>query len=152
MKKYDTFKMTIPNDVSYLPVVQLCVREISKKFGFDDSDIFEIELGLEETFMNVIEHGFEKGEENTFDIICQRTPKGIKIIVKDQGMPFDPDRVPQYTPATDLEGASASGLGTHLIRKAFDEVSFHNLGSKGKETHLVKYRKSANIAGYFADS
>ena len=114
MKKHDTFKMTVPNDVSYLPIVQLCVREVSKKFGFDDSDIYKIELGLEETFMNVIEHAFEKGEENAFDIICKRIPRGIDIIVKEQGIPFDPNRLPHYTLATDIDTASASGLGIYL--------------------------------------
>ena len=152
MKKHDTFKMTVPNDVLYLPIVQLCVREISKKFGFDDGDIYKIELGIEETFMNVIEHAFEENEDSTFDIICERIPKGIDIIVKEQGMPFDPNRLPHYTLATDIDTASASGLGIYLTKEAFNEVSFRNLGPKGKETHLVKYLKSANIAGYFTDS
>jgi serine/threonine-protein kinase RsbW len=152
MKKYDTFKIIVPNDASYLPIVQLCVREVSKKFGFDESDILKIELGLEETFMNVIEHAFEKGEENVFDIICKQNPRGIEIIVKEQGMPFDPNRVPHYVPAADIDTASVSGLGIYLTQKVFDKVSFHNLGSQGKETHLMKYLKSANIARYLIDS
>ncbi|RPI74702.1 MAG: ATP-binding protein [Desulfobacteraceae bacterium] len=148
MQKYDTFKMTLPNDASYLPIVQACVRELAKKFGFNPDDIYKIELGLEETFMNVIEHAFEKGEESTFDIICRRIPKGMEIIVKEQGLPFDVNRLPRYTQATDIDQVPTSGLGTYLTKELLDEVSFRNLGSKGKETRLVKYLKSANIAEY----
>lgn len=152
MKKYSTFKITVPNDASYLPIVQLCAREVAKKFGFDENDIKKIELGLEETFMNVIEHAFEADEENVFDIIYKQNPRGIEIIVKEQGMPFDPNRIPRYMPATDIDTASVSGLGIYLTQKVFDKVSFHNLGSQGKETHLMKYMKSANVTEYLTDS
>jgi len=152
MKKYDTFKITVPNDASYLPIVQLCIREVSKKFGFDESDILKIELGFEEIFMNVIEHTFEKDEENVFDIICKQNPRGIEIIVKEQGMPFDPNRAPHYVPAADIDTASVSGLDIYLTQKVFDKVSFHNLGPRGKETHLIKYLTNANIEQYLIDS
>lgn len=152
MRKQEIFKMTVPNDATYLPIVQICVRELSKKFGFDESDINKIELGLEETCVNIIKHAFEKGEDTTFDIICKRIPRGMEIIVEEQGIPFDPDMVPHYTPPSDIDTASLSGLGIYLIRKAFNEVSFRNLGSKGKETHLVKFLKGADTKGYIADS
>lgn len=150
MKRHDAFKMTLPNDGSYLPIVQLCVREVSKKYGFDDDDLYKIELGLEETFMNVIEHAFEKGEDNTFEITCEQIPKGIEIVVKEQGIPFDANRLPCYTPSADIDKASISGLGTYLTREVLDKVSYHNLGAQGKETHLVKYLKRANVAEFLS--
>ncbi|HOE16472.1 MAG TPA: GNAT family N-acetyltransferase [Syntrophorhabdaceae bacterium] len=152
MKKYGTFKITVPNDASYLTIVQLCAREVAKKFGFDEDNIKKIELGLEETFMNVIEHAFETNEENVFDIIYKQNPRGIEVIVKEQGMPFDPNRIPRYMPAKDIDTASVSGLGIYLTQKVFDKVSFHNLGPQGKETHLMKYLKSAHVTGHLTDS
>ena len=47
-------KLTIPNDVSFLPIAQKCVREVSIMFGFAGEDIYKIELALEEGITNII--------------------------------------------------------------------------------------------------
>ncbi|MCX8111113.1 MAG: GNAT family N-acetyltransferase [Syntrophorhabdaceae bacterium] len=145
MKKSDVFKITLTNDIYYLPIVQVCIREIAKKIGFDDEDIYKIELGLEETYTNIIKHAFEDDEDNTFEIICEHIPKGIRIIFKEKGIPFDPNRLPHFSLAEEIDDISSSGLGTYLTKEVMDEVLFRNLGPQGKETHLVKYLKSRNI-------
>jgi anti-sigma regulatory factor (Ser/Thr protein kinase)/RimJ/RimL family protein N-acetyltransferase len=152
MKKYDFFKITIPNDSSYLPVAQISVKEVAKKFGFSGEDLYKIDLGLEEAFMNVVDHAFEAGESSTFDIICEHLPLGIKIILKEKGIPFDPKSLPSYSPGKNLDEAGSAGLGTHLMKEIMDEVSFHNLGPEGKEMHLVKYLQTRNIKNYFEAS
>ncbi|MEI6154317.1 MAG: GNAT family N-acetyltransferase [Deltaproteobacteria bacterium] len=152
MKNHGFFTLTIPNDMSYLPVAQASVKEAAKMFGFTDEAIYQIELGLEEAFMNVIKHAFEAGETSTFDIICKHIPMGIKIIIKEKGMPFDPDKITLYDPSKDIFEEGSTGLGTFLMKKIVDEVSFHNLGSAGKETHLVKYLSGKNIEDYFDPS
>ncbi|OPY75193.1 MAG: Serine-protein kinase RsbW [Syntrophorhabdus sp. PtaU1.Bin058] len=152
MKRHGSFKLTIPNHISYLPVAQASVREAAKMFGFAADTLYHIELALEEAFMNVIKHAFEAGEDNTFDIICQQTSMGIKIIIKEKGMPFDPGKITPYDPSKDILEAGATGLGTFLMKKIVDEVSFHNLGSEGKETHLIKYLPGKNIEDIFDPS
>jgi len=148
MKNHSFFKLTIPNDISYLPVAQASVKEAAKMFGFTVETIYQIELGLEEAFMNVIKHAFEAGEDSTFDIICTQTSMGIKIIIKEKGMPFDPDKIALYDPSKDILEAGSTGLGTFLMKKIVDEVSFHNLGPEGKETHLIKYLPGKNIEDF----
>lgn len=39
-------------------------------------------------------------------------------------------------------------LGSLLMRKSVDEVSFHNLGREGKELHLTKYFPFKDITAY----
>ncbi len=152
MRKHHFFKMTLPNDISYLPVVQLSVKEVATKFGFDGDAIYKIEIALEEAVINVVKHAFEADEVSTFDVICEQLPLGMKIIVKEKGMPFDPNRLPVYNPMGNLEEADSGGLGIHLMRELMDEVSFRNLGPDGKETHLVKYLQHKNIREYFEAS
>ena len=148
MKSREFLKVTLPNDASYLPTVQMIVRDMAQRFGFEGQELYKIELGLEEAFMNVVRHAFEEGENGTFDVICERVPKGMKVILKEKGMPFDPKRLPSYTRATSLEDADSPGLGTLLMKEVMDETSFHNLGPEGKETHLFKYLKSKRIEDY----
>ncbi len=145
-------KLTIPNDIAYLPIAQKCVRETSSMFGFAGEDIYKIELALEEGVTNIIEHAFESSEDNTFDIICEKIPLGMKIILKEKGIPYDPKQVPEFNPAPDIDHGKTTGLGTFLLKRSVDEVSFHNLGNEGRETHLIKYLPVKNITDYFSAS
>jgi len=142
----ESAKLTVPNDMSYLPIVQTCVRAVAGKFGFEGDCLGQLELGVEEAVSNVIEHAFEAGERSSFDVICQRVPMGIKIVIKDKGLPFDPCRLPEYRPAATLDEVASSGMGVYLMRQLMDSVSFHNLGPEGKETHLVKYLPGRSVA------
>jgi anti-sigma regulatory factor (Ser/Thr protein kinase) len=145
MPTRDFLTLTLPNDPSYSLIAQLCVRELAKKFGFDEKALREIELGLDEAVSNVIEHAFEADESNTFEIIAERVALGIRIIIKEKGIPFDPDQLPRFDPASLLEDGPVTGLGLFLMKAAMDEVSFVNLGPEGKETHLIKYLHHQNI-------
>ena len=146
----DCIKMTVPGHMSYLPVCQSCVRAFAKKIGFAGPELSDIELSVEEAVSNVIEHAFDPEEAETFDLICRRIPLGLMISIKEKGIPFDPASLPQYDPAALADDASATGLGLFLMKKAMDEVSFHNLGPEGKETRLVKYLGAKNIQQYFS--
>ncbi len=141
--------MTVPGHLSYLPVCQSCVRAFAKKLGFADKEIAEIELSVEEAVSNVVEHAFDPDEAATFDLVCSRIPLGLEILIREKGIPFDPEALPQYDPAS-LGDGSAAGLGLFLMKEAMDEVSFHNLGPAGKQTRLVKYLSAKNIRQYFS--
>ena len=136
-------KLTLPNDASYLPLAQAFVRETAVIDGFTGKDLLEMEVALEETFVNVITHGQHFERDEPLEIACERIPRGIKIVVHETGIPFDPGQVGDYRPGEGLQAMPAKGLGTHLIRQLMNEVRFENLGPGGKQTILVKYRAGA---------
>jgi serine/threonine-protein kinase RsbW len=107
-------------------------------------------LAVEEAVVNVIEHAFEPAEKASFQIIIEPSTTGLKIIVKDKGLPYAPSLVPTYAVDSDLEKMESSGLGSYLMRKSMDEVTFHNLGKEGKELHLVRRLPFRNISDYHA--
>lgn len=142
-------KVTIPNQLEYINIVQATARQIAQTIGFKKEAILEIELALEEGLANIIEHAFEKNEQNTIDVIFEETSLGLKLILKEQGIPFDPNQAPVYhIPAEnsdDLSQVSTTGLGSFLMKNLVNEVTFHNLGPEGKETHLIKYLPGKKI-------
>ena len=71
---------------------------IEPQFGFPEEELDKIELGLEESVANVVEHAFEAGEAATFDITCEKIRLGMEIVIKDKGLPFDPSRLPDFHP------------------------------------------------------
>ena len=141
MNQLESLKLTLPNDLSALPNAQSFVVEAARRFGFSEQEFMAIEVGIEEAVTNVMKHAYDVEENSRFDIICEKLPAGMKIIIKERGIPFDPGQIAAYQSGTLMEDASTRGLGTYLMQHLMDEVTFHNLGPEGKETHLVKFRK-----------
>ena len=139
MKNPKAVILTLPAEIEYLRVAQQCARAVAQQHGFDEEAMGKIELGLEEAVSNVVQHGFAREGNNVFDLIFERIPLGLRIRLKEKGIPFDPRLLPVYEPGKAEEPGAGKGLGLHLMKSVMDEVSFHNLGPAGKETHLVKY-------------
>lgn len=139
----EILKITLPNKLDYLDIAQLFVRETAKKIGFSGSSLNHIDIAIEEAVSNVMKHTYDAEENRTFDIECENLRNGIKIVIKEMGMPFDPSIVKKYQLADNIDDASTSGLGLFLISKVMDDYSFHNLGIGGKETRMIKLLPNA---------
>ncbi len=145
MKIKHPVKLTVPNKIDYLPIIDKTVSTMARKLGFKKQDIAKIKVGLEEAVVHILETAFSPGEETTFDVILQPQTTGLKIILKEMGMPFDPKSVDEYDPAKLKDTYSEEGLGVFLMQQFVDEVSFLNLGKEGKETHLFKYFNNKSV-------
>lgn len=143
MEKYqDSIVLTVPNKLCYLPLILDSTAAFARLLGFDDKKTNEIILGVEEAVVNVIDHAFTEGEQASFELVFQEIALGMQILIKDQGMPFDPVELADMAEKKSFDAEDTRGLGLHLMHQFMDEVSFVNLGKSGKETRLVKYRGS----------
>ncbi|HOW24607.1 MAG TPA: ATP-binding protein [Bacteroidales bacterium] len=139
MENSASVKLTIPNDLTFFGLAQLFVREMAKKTGFSGSALDQIEIAVEESVTFVMKHAYDKEESKTIDIICQGVEGGLKIIVKDMGIPFDPSRIARFNITKNIEDMETEGLWIYMLNKVVDDLSFQNLGHLGKEIHMVKY-------------
>ncbi|MFA6412557.1 MAG: ATP-binding protein [Syntrophales bacterium] len=150
MKKNDVIRLSLPPDLFYLRLAQMVIQEAALKIGFVGNDLYQIDLAAEEAISNVMVHAFAGQERENFDLICERTPLGMKITIKEKGLPFDPDQIPDYHPAENIDQMSASGMGVFLMKEFMNEVHFRNLGMEGKETNLIKYLPAKSIESYLS--
>ena len=146
-KRIRTSYLTVPNDLSYLPAIQAFAAEFAQALGFQKSEIQMTLLALEEAVVNVVKHAFEPDEIATYQIVFEPMTLGLKIIIKDKGLPFAPTLVPEYTAPIDING-TAVGLGLFLMKKSVDEIAFYNLGREGKELHIIKHLPYKSIVEY----
>jgi serine/threonine-protein kinase RsbW len=141
----ETITLTLPNEMKFLPLATGLVAEIGKITGFKPDEISKLKLAVDEAGGNVIKHALDTSEKDHYSLVLTPSDIGLKIIVKEKGMPFDPTLFPEFDPASLQKDTSARGLGIFLMKQFMDEVSFHNLGREGKETHLFKYLSNDNI-------
>ncbi len=136
-------QLTISNRLEYLGPVVAYIRELAKVAGFNEEEIWQIRLAVEEAVTNVIRHGLEMNPGESFRLICKQSATELQIRIQEKGVPFDPANAPKYSPEHALE--DASGLGTFLMKASMDEVTFHNLGRQGKELVLTKRLKEKRV-------
>ena len=137
--------LCLPNDMSCLTPALAYITELAGTAGFDKSEARQITLAMEEAITNVIKHGFSQGERAEFQIVCELSATGISFVIREKGVPYDPERAAVYTPPASIDEQSASGLGLFLMRKNMDEISFRNLGRDGREIRLTRRHRSARI-------
>jgi len=109
--------------------------------GFDDDDIFRIELACDEACTNVIQHAYGSEDVGDIWVTWQYGEDDFIITIRDEGQSFNPQNVP--TPSVpaeskELEDLKIGGLGMHFMRTLMDEVRFFFDDKQGNEVVMVK--------------
>lgn len=96
--------------------------------GWSDRDVFAVNMALEESVTNAIEHGNHGNPEKRFYLVCRVSPKLVYISVRDEGKGFQRDLVPDPTKDENLE--TPSGRGMMLINGFMTRVWYNEAGNE----------------------
>jgi anti-sigma regulatory factor (Ser/Thr protein kinase) len=135
----------IPNDNAYVPMVADFVGQVARKMGFEDQDARAAQLGVGHALTSIMQNFFEPGQRAMLEISCERVPVGLKIVIRDQGIPFDPGQLS----VSIHNGEQETGGSIFGVKEYVDEVMLNNLGRSGKETVLIKRFKHNDITDYY---
>ena len=76
---------------------------------------------------NAIVHGNKSSADKFVDITIEYKKDKLKIKVKDQGMGFSPDKVPDPTIPENLE--EVNGRGVFIMSRLADEIKYNKKGN-----------------------
>jgi serine/threonine-protein kinase RsbW len=107
--------------------------------GYAASDTFAVRLALEETLVNAIRHGNRENPGCQVRVRCQTTSKRVLLEVRDEGMGFDPHKVPDPFAPENLERPSGRGL---LLMRAY--MTWVHFSRRGNCVRLCKERTEAH--------
>ncbi len=96
--------------------------------GWCDRDIFAVNMALEESVTNAIEHGNHGNPKKHFQVVCTVSATLVSILVRDEGKGFKRDLVPDPTDEKNLE--TPSGRGTLLIQGFMTRVRYNDAGNE----------------------
>lgn len=141
-------RLTFPVDTAYAGIAALYVGEIARKMGFDSRDVEDVRTGVETAVRYLIDYSFEPGDSSFIDVESERVPQGLKVAIKDQGMPLDlrskAGLASEYSPYDMGTGEEE----IFRIKQYVDEIQFNNLGRGGKETVLIKRLNHGSITDF----
>ncbi len=101
--------------------------------GFDLSKAHAIELACEEALVNIIHYAYE-GQKGEIGIQCQCLDRGLNIVIKDQGIAYNPLAKAHELPSNADEG----GYGIFLMLELMDNV-FYERENMANILTLSKY-------------
>jgi serine/threonine-protein kinase RsbW len=94
--------------------------------------LFEINLGLDELFTNIISYGFEDESEHQIKFSLAKEKETLVVEVEDDGKPFNPLDVASPEVSLDLDEVNIGGMGIHLIKKMMDDIVYQRVEGKNK--------------------
>lgn len=148
--KCEYSSIRIPNDRKYATTAAIYVSEIARTIGMEDQDLKSLENGIIEAITSLMGYSFEPGEKGTLEIFCERIPEGLKLSLRDKGLPFGAAETDSQDTESSKDDSREMGGPIFRLKEYFDEIRLHNLGPEGKELVLIKHLKNKNITDYYA--
>ena len=127
--------------IDHLRPILHWIRDELLSIGFDEPSIRKVELASEEALVNVIHHAY-KGKEGNIEIEILSFPKShVKIIISDEGIPFNPlDVEISMNPLESLEERKEGGLGLLFMKQYMDEIYYDHKKNKNILTLIKRVR------------
>lgn len=130
----EKYYLEIESDPNNLITVEEFINYFSKDLGLDDDKLSALLLAVTEATTNAIIHG-NKGDKKKLVRIRAKIVDGkLNVIVKDEGVGFRPEKVPDPTDPENL--LKDSGRGLYLMRVYMDDLKY-NITPDGTETILI---------------
>jgi serine/threonine-protein kinase RsbW len=105
------------------------IDKIANNVGFSDKDLHKIQLASEEALVNVISYAYPPNSQGRVDVKCEfRIKRYLTIIIKDNGLIFNPLDHCKVDVNAPLEKRKIGGLGIFFFLKAMDELEYHREG------------------------
>ena len=95
--------------------------------GLGPETELQLNLVLEELFVNAIRHGGCEGQDVAWiRMVCRAG--SVEVEFRDRGGPFDPTAAPPADLRTPPAKRGQGGLGIHLVRQIMREVAYRRDG------------------------
>ena len=137
------FTLQVPSSTENLALIREFVTTVGRQAQFEEAEILNLELAVDEACANVIEHAY--GHDITKEVVVRAKfdEESLQISVIDEGLGFDPNKTPQDSVEQLIHDRKSGGLGIRLIKKLMDDVSYEIVPGQKNELHMIKkIRKS----------
>jgi serine/threonine-protein kinase RsbW len=124
----------LENLQSFMTLAASCATEL----GFKQKRIREIELAVEEAFVNICNYAYRDGEGDV-EMICRDNGGHFIIEIEDYGKPFNILTLPEPDVTSGITERHVQGLGVLLIKKFMDDVCYCREADKNRLS-LILYR------------
>lgn len=121
-------EMTMDGNVEELERLAQEVKRFCRENELDEDIEFDLNLAMDELFVNSIKHGGCKGAKEAARVRIELVDDGVRAEFSDRGNEFDPTLVPPPDLTAPLSGRPIGGLGLHLVRNTMRDLQYRRSG------------------------
>jgi serine/threonine-protein kinase RsbW len=129
----EVVRLKIKSRLENIAKVESMIESLRVQYAINDEQYGNMLLASVEAVTNAIEHGNNLDERKEVDIEARKCSSAFKLLIKDEGNGFNPDRLPD--PTTPEFREQPDGRGVFLMKKLADEVCFSE-GGRCVEMHF----------------
>lgn len=129
----EVVRLKIKSRLENIAKVESMIESLRVQYAINDEQYGNMLLASVEAVTNAIEHGNNLDEHKEVDIEARKCNSAFKLLIKDEGNGFNPDRLPD--PTTPEFREQPDGRGVFLMKKLADEVCFTE-GGRCVEMHF----------------
>jgi len=120
-----TQSLTLPAKTESLGAVTRFVRDGAREAEVPDARMGELDLVVEEIFMNIARYSYPKDADGVVSVMYSIPAAGELVVeFSDQGIEFNPLAVRPPDLADDLDQRRAGGLGVFLVKEFAGSLSY----------------------------
>ncbi len=124
------FHRAMPNQLMAIPELQTAFEQYVAQWVEAKPLIPTLNMALDDLLNNVVQYAFpEDSMEHQIEVDGEVREECVVLTITDDGFPFNPLSVAPPDLSVLLHEREIGGLGIHLVRSMFDEVTYHrNVG------------------------
>ena len=135
--------LNLKNDVRQVKQLNEFIKSVTERLCMDASLAKKLRLAVEEAVVNVIDYAYPSGTEGDISVRAMANDQRLKLIISDEGTPFDPTEKALADTTLSAEERPVGGLGILLVRKLMDSINYERIDGKNVLT-LRKYLTQNN--------
>jgi len=133
-----TRTIKLQNRITDLDKIKGIVVEVTGSLPCTKRVFKEIDLVLEELFVNVVNHGFSDDTPHEIKLTLGCEDDGITIQMEDDGRPFDMTQAPPSDTDIPIEERKVGGLGIQMVKHFTDQCDYRRENGK----NIVRVKKT----------
>ncbi len=133
------FHQTMPNQLTAITDLQIAFEQYVAQWAAAKPLIPTLNMALDDLLNNVVQYAFPNDPtEHHIEVEGEVHDACVVLTIRDDGIPFNPLSVAPPDLSVLLHEREIGGLGIHLVRAMFDEVTYHR--NVGRNVLTIKKR------------
>jgi len=119
-------QIELSSKLESLSKIENFIDDVCEQYKFGEDHYGNILIALTEAINNAITHGNQLNPDKKVNLNMETTTNNVEFTIKDEGVGFDYDNIPDPTLPENLE--KLSGRGIFLMKSLADDVVFEEKG------------------------
>ena len=133
--------IVLKSDLKEIRDLNNFIKKVGAALSLDEKMTRKIRLAVEEAVVNVMEYAYPEGKKGDVIVAAKADSNRLKIIITDQGKPFDPTQKEKADVSLTAEERPIGGLGLLLVRELMDSINYEREGNSNVLTLRINYNK-----------